>query len=311
MLQIDHLDKIKTPFPKAVITIGNFDGVHIGHQALFHETIEKAQAIGGTAIAMTFNPHPAKVLGSSHGPPLITLHEQKMELISRTLLDVLISIPFTSEFSELSPDEFVKDLLIDKIGMKAIVVGEDYSYGSKRQGNLSTLRADADRFDFDVILVPAIQFASPDAGRISSTLVRKRVLEGDVVGACKLLGRHYQVRGEVVPGRDRGGKLVGFPTANLMLQDELCPKPGVYAVTVEHKGRRFKGVTNIGYSPTFEDHLFTIEVHLIDFDGDLYGEKIRVNFVRRIRGEIKFPDLSSLSKQITTDVQNASDLISL
>jgi len=311
MIQIDSLNAITSPFPNAVITIGNFDGVHIGHQALFHQTVEKAQSINGTAIAMTFDPHPARVLGNTDGPPLITLHEQKMELISRTGLDVVICVPFTVEFASISPEAFVEDLLIKKIGMKAMVVGEDYAYGSRRKGNLSTLRTAAERLGFEVILVPGIQFPAPVSGRISSTRIRELVMDGNVTEAQKLLGRHYQVRGDVVPGRKRGGELVGFPTANLHLQDELCPKMGVYAVTVECLGKRFKGVANIGFSPTFDDHLYTIEVHIIDFDGDLYGEKIRVNFIERIRDEIKFSDSSQLSEQIKKDVQIARGLLSI
>jgi len=308
---IDNLDAIAIPFHNAVITIGNFDGVHIGHQALFHQTVETAQSIDGTAIAMTFEPHPARVLGHSEGPPLITLYEQKMELISRVDLDVVICVPFTREFAAISPAAFVENLLVKKIGMKAIVVGEDYSYGSRRQGNLTTLRADAGRLGFEVVLVPGIQFSTPDSGRISSTRIRELVMNGDLPEAQRLLGRHYQVRGEVVTGRKRGGEQVGFPTANLHLQDELCPKSGVYAVTVECRGQRYKGVANIGYSPTFEDHLYTIEVHILDFDGDIYGENIRVNFVQRIRDEIRFSDLSQLSDQIKKDVQTARDLLSI
>lgn len=311
MLQINDLDEIKSPFPNAVITIGNFDGVHIGHQALFHHTIEKAQSINGTSIAMTFYPHPARVLGRSEGPPLITLNEQKMELMARTELDVIICVPFTRDFAAISPEAFVEDLLVGKIGMKAIVAGEDYSYGSRRKGNIATLRADSRRLGFEVVLVPGIQFSMPDSGRISSTRIRELVMNGNVTEARKFLGRHYQVRGDVVAGRKRGGKLVGFPTANLHLQDELCPKTGVYAVMVEHHGKRFKGVANIGYSPTFDDHLYTIEVHIIDFEGDIYGQKIRVNFVQRIRDEIKFPDLSHLSNQIEKDVQTARGLLSI
>jgi riboflavin kinase/FMN adenylyltransferase len=311
MIQIDNLNDITEPFTNTVITIGNFDGVHIGHQALFHHTIEKAGAIGGTAIAMTFDPHPARVLGRGEGPPLITMHEQKMELIARTGLDVVICVPFTPEFAAIPPRTFVEELLVGRIGMKAIVVGEDYSYGSKRQGNLSTLRADAERLGFEVILVPGIQFSTNDAGRISSTRIRDLVMDGSIEEAHKLLGRHYQVRGEVVAGRRRGGELVGFPTANLHLQDELCPKTGVYAVTVERKGVRYKGVANIGYSPTFDDHLYTVEIHILDFKGDIYGEKILVNFVSRIRDEIRFSDLTQLTGQIGKDVRTARDLISL
>jgi riboflavin kinase/FMN adenylyltransferase len=311
MRQINDLQEIRTPFSRAVITIGNFDGVHIGHQALFHQTIEKAQAIGGTSIAMTFEPHPARVLGHSNGPPLITLFEQKIELISRTGLDVAVCIPFTEEFAGISPEAFVEDLLVRKIGMKAIVVGEDYSYGNRAKGDISSLRTDAERLGFDVVLVPNVKFTLPDTGRISSTRIRGLVMEGNVSEAQKLLGRHYQVRGEVVSGRNRGGDLLGFPTANIHLADELCPKTGVYAVTVECLGNRFKGVANIGYSPTFDDHLYTVEVHILDFEGDIYGEKIRVNFIDRIRDEVKFSGLPQLSEQIRQDISKARSLLSL
>ena len=311
MIRINDLQDIRTPFPKAAITIGNFDGVHIGHQALFYQTIEKAQSLGGTSIAMTFEPHPARVLGRSKGPPLITLVEQKMELISRTGIDVAICVPFNAYFAQISPKAFVEDLLIKKIGMKAIVVGEDYCYGSRREGNLASLRDDGARLDFDVVLVPNIKFILPDTKRISSTRIRELVMEGNITKAQKLLGRHYQVRGEVVSGRNRGGSLLGFPTANIHLVDELCPKTGVYAVTVECLGGRYKGVANIGFSPTFDDHIYTMEVHILDFDRDIYGKKIRVNFIKQIRDEVKFSDLSQLSAQIKEDVHKARSLLSL
>ena len=311
MIRINDLQEIRTAFSKAAVTIGNFDGVHIGHQALFHQTIEKAQSIGGTSVAMTFEPHPARVLGRKKGPPLITLVEQKMELISRTGLDVAICVPFNADFAQISPKAFVEDLLIKKIGMKAIVVGEDYCYGSRREGNLASLRDDGARLNFDVVLVPNIKFILPDTKRISSTRIRELVMEGYITEAQKLLGRHYQVRGEVVSGRNRGGSLLGFPTANIHLADELCPKTGVYAVTVECLGDRYKGVANVGFSPTFDDHLYTVEVHILDFDRDIYGEKIRVNFIKRIRDEVKFSDLSQLSEQIQEDVDTARSLLSL
>jgi riboflavin kinase / FMN adenylyltransferase len=311
MKQIDDLNTIQSPFSKAVVTIGNFDGVHIGHQALFYQTIEKAKAMDGTSIAMTFEPHPARVLSNSEGPPLITLLEQKAELISRTGIDVLICVPFNKAFADISADAFVEDLLVRKLGMKAIVVGDDYSYGSKRQGNLTSLRSDAKKFGFEVIQVPGVQFSAPETGRISSTRIRELVMDGNVSEAQKLLGRHYQIRGDVVTGRNRGGKLLGFPTANIHLQDELCPKMGVYAVTVECLGEKYKGVANIGYSPTFDDQIYTIEVHLIDFNKNIYDKKIRVNFIQRIREEMKFSDLQQLSDQINKDILRARDLLSL
>lgn len=308
---IENLDEIKTPYPKAVITIGNFDGVHIGHQALFHETIARADAIGGTSIAMTFEPHPIRLLKGGSPPPLITLHEQKIELISRSGLDLLICVPFTHAFAAIGAKAFVEEILIKKIGMTAMVVGEDYSYGRNREGNLKMLQADAIRLGFEVVVVPGIPFIGEPTERISSTRIRELVMNGELSASQKMLGRHYQVRGTVVRGRNRGGKLLGFPTANINLQDALRPKNGVYAVTVECLDRLFKGVVNIGYSPTFEDHQFTVEVHLLDFDGDLYGKKIRVNFVQRIRDEKKFSGIEALANQIRKDTDEARELISL
>lgn len=307
---IYDLDKIPEPFKNAVITIGNFDGVHIGHQALFHEVIETAEAIGGTSIAMTFDPHPLRVLKQNGHPPLITLYEQKAELIGRTKIDILICIPFTRKFASLSAEEFIKDLLVDKIGMKAIVVGEDYSFGKNREGSIDMLKSFAPRFGFKVIVADWIKISKGFEERISSTRIRELVAEGLMEQAEKMLGRHYQIRGRVVAGRDRGGKLLGIPTANVNLHDELCPKIGIYAVTGECRGKQFKGVANIGYSPTFENHEFTVEVHIFDFDDNIYGENIRVNFVKRIRDEIKFSNISDLIDQIKRDIDSAREILS-
>jgi riboflavin kinase/FMN adenylyltransferase len=308
---VNSLNQITQPYTNAVITIGNFDGVHIGHQALFHQVIEKADAIGGTSIAMTFEPHPLRVLKKNGHPPLITLNEQKVELISNSSLDVLICLPFTKSFAAITAREFVEDLLVKKIGMKAIVIGEDYTFGKNREGNLTLLKSLAHELGFEVIVLDWIPVTRNHKARISSTKIRQMVMDGRVEDVPKLLGRNYQIRGKVAKGRDRGGKLLGCPTANINLQDELCPKNGVYAVTVECLGAKYKGVANIGYSPTFGDRIFTVEVHILDFEGDLYNEKIRVNFVKRIRGEIKFSGISELSKQIQKDIQVARDILSL
>ena len=306
----DHLDKIREPFKNAVITIGNFDGVHIGHQALFHEVIEKAETIDGTSIAMTFEPHPIRVLKQNGHPPLITLYEQKAELIDRTGIDVLICVPFNKAFASMSADQFIRDLLVKKFGMKAIVVGEDYSFGKNREGNIDMMRSYGPDFGFEVIVANWIITSKGFAGRISSTKIRELVMDGHMVEAEKMLGRNYQIRGRVVTGRDRGGKLLGIPTANINLHDELCPKTGIYAVTVECRGIQHNGVANIGYSPTFEDHEFTVEVHILDFKENIYGKKIRVNFIKRIRDEIKFSNISELIDQIKMDIAAAREIFS-
>ena len=306
---IVRLENITQPFKNAVITIGNFDGVHIGHQALFHEVIEKADVIGGTSIAMTFNPHPIRVLQKNNNPPLITLHEQKIELIERAGIEVLICIPFTEQFASISAEDFIKVLLIDKIGMKAIVVGQDYTFGKNREGNLAFLKSLASQLGYEVIIADWIKATQNVSERISSTRIRELVMSGNVVPARKMLGRHYQIRGRVVKGRDRGGKLLGIPTANINLQDELCPKIGIYAVTVEYNNRIYNGVANIGYSPTFDDNQFTVEVHLLDFAENIYDKKIRVNFIERIRDEKKFGDISELKEQINQDIIVAKQIL--
>ena len=307
---VENIDKIEKPYKNAVITIGNFDGIHIGHQALFHEVIEKADTIGGTSIVMTFDPHPVRVLKQNGHLPLITLNEQKIELIENSGIDVLICIQFNKAFAAISAKEFIEDLLLKCIGMKAIVVGKDYTFGRNREGNLELLQTFADNLEFEVIVADWVQTSRGFPDRISSTRTRELVMAGEVADAKKLLGRYYQIRGEVTTGRNRGGKLLGFPTANITLHDELCPKNGVYAVTVDCKEKKYQGVANIGYSPTFDDGLFSVEVHILDFNENIYGKKIRVNFVQRIRDEIKFSDITELSDAIRKDIEKARKILS-
>ena len=303
------IEAIETPIKNAVVTIGNFDGVHLGHQALLHTVNERADNIGGTSVAITFEPHPIRVLKQNDHPPLITLIEQKTELIARANIAVLIVIPFSREFAAITPREFVEDLLVRRIGMKSLVIGRDYTFGKDRKGNLEMLRQWAPELGYDVLLVDWIQSVS-SGDRVSSTRIRQMVMEGRMASAKRLLGRYYQIRGKVAEGRNRGGRLLGFPTANINLQDELCPKNGIYAVLVEHGGKTLKGVANIGYSPTFEDHQFTVEVHIIDFDRNIYNDSIRVNFIKRLRDEIKFESIEALADQIRKDTAQARDILS-
>ena len=304
-----NIKTITQPFKKAVLTIGNFDGVHIGHQALFHAAMEKAEAINGTSVAMTFEPHPMRVLKHENYPPLITLYEQKMELIGKAGLDVLICLPFTKAFAQLSARDFVKTLLVQKIGMKAVIVGKDYTFGKNREGNTTLLKQFGEALDFDVIIPDWIQGVGIKGTRISSTIIRDLVIAGNVTLAKKMLGRYYQIRGTVAKGRNRGGKLLGFPTANINIQDELCPKTGIYAVTAEYENKIYPAVANIGFSPTFDDHVFTIEVHILEFDKDIYNQRLRVNFIKRLRDEIRFSNLEALSDQIKKDIEVARTLL--
>ncbi|MBF0120551.1 MAG: bifunctional riboflavin kinase/FAD synthetase [Desulfobacterales bacterium] len=311
MKLIRDLESIIEPFKNAVITIGNFDGVHIGHQALFKKVTEKAKDIKGTSIAMTFDPHPLRIIKKNGFPPLITRYDQKIELIEKCGIDVVICISFSKEFASITAKEFIQDILINRIGTKAIVVGHDYAFGKNREGNLEFLKTHTKNLGYDVIVVDWIEISNGWSGRISSTKVRELVIEGRVNDAKKLLGRFYQLKGKVVVGRNRGGKLLGFPTANINLCDELCPKSGVYAVIVEYERKKYKGVANIGYSPTFGDQKFTVEVHILEFNKDIYNEEISVEFIYRLRDEKKFSGISELHKQISKDIEKAQEILEI
>ena len=305
---IENLNQIKAPFNNAVVTIGNFDGVHKGHQALFNQVIERGVQAGGTCIAMTFEPHPLRALGLS-SPPLITRRDQKIELIELSGIDVLLCLPFDKAFAQISAQEFIEDILVKKIGMKTIVIGPDYTFGKDRVGNIELLKTKGGELGYETIVSDWIKDVETDTERISSTRIRKLVIDGHVDRAKNYLGRFYQIRGKVIKGRKRGGSQLGFPTANIKLHDELCPKFGVYAVTVETVHGHFEGVANIGFSPTFGDEMFTIEVHILDFNEDIYDSRIRVNMVERLRDEIKFSNIEQLSDQIRRDIQKAKEIL--
>ncbi|MCD6225110.1 MAG: bifunctional riboflavin kinase/FAD synthetase [Deltaproteobacteria bacterium] len=309
MRLINNIKNFNTKYKNPVITIGNFDGVHLGHQALLHEVIEKADELNGTSMAMTFEPHPMRVLKSDRYLPLITLYEQKIELIEKSGIDVLICLPFNRQFASIAADDFIDNLLLDTIGIKAILVGKDYTFGKNRVGNINLLKKHASQKGFEVIVSNWIPVSGNCPLRISSTKIRKLVLDGKIEEARQLLGRFYQIRGVVVPGRNRGGRLLGCPTANINLRDELCPKMGVYAVIVECLNYKYKGVANIGYSPTFTDQRFTVEVHILNFNENIYKQQIRVNFIKHIRDEKKFSNINELSKQIKKDIKKADELL--
>ena len=302
---IYDLKELERPLKNPVLTIGNFDGVHKGHLALFDKLKERARVIGGQSAVLTFEPHPIRVVKPGNGPPLITPIKQKLNLISDAGIDVIICISFTLQFAAISAHDFVQDILIDKIGIKEIVVGYDYTFGHKRQGNITLLQEIGDKLGFIVHVVEPIRF---DHTLVSSTSVRKLVQEGNLSEAKKLLGRNYQIWGKVIKGKNRGGRLLGFPTANLQLIDELVPKVGVYAVSVVLDDKAYYGVANIGYNPTFGNNALSVEIHLLDFSGDLLGKTIKVNFLHFLRDEKTFKSIQELSDQIAQDIQQAREL---
>jgi len=305
MSVITDLKQLEQPLRNPVLTIGNFDGVHKGHLTLFGMVKERARAIDGQSVLMTFDPHPIKIIKPGNGPRLITLTQQKLELIDKANIDVVFCIPFTREFAAISARDFVEHILVNRIGVREVVVGYDYTFGHKREGNIRFLKETGEIFGFAVHVVEPVYVSGK---LVSSTSIRKRVQDGNLAEARELLGRDYQVCGTVVRGKNRGGRLLGVPTANLELIDELVPKVGVYAVNVIIDNQTLNGVTNIGYNPTFGKGPFSVETHILDFDGDLLGKTIRVLFIERLRDERPFGSIKDLSEQIARDVLKARRL---
>lgn len=300
------IDKIVEKLPGACVTIGNFDGVHLGHQQLFQVVAEKARLMGGTSVAITFDPHPLQIIRPG-GIKLISTLEHKIELIEMAGIDVILVIPFTKTFAKTSADVFVKDLLVEKLGVQALVVGYDYAFGKGRSGNIDFLRKMGNQFDFPVEVVQAHY---NDDQLVSSTKIRELVKEGRMADAAKLLGRYYQIRGTVQVGKQRGGKVIGYPTANLKFnREDLVPKHGVYVTEVISSGKCYGGILNIGYNPTFGEEKLVAETHIFNFNEDIYGKPLRVNLLKFIRSEKKFSGVHELAKQISRDVQVAQKIL--
>jgi riboflavin kinase / FMN adenylyltransferase len=297
---------ITRTFKNPVITIGNFDGVHYGHQVLFRNVKNWARQLHGEALVMTFHPHPLEVLFPGKGPARITTHERKLELIAENDMDAVIVIPFTKEFARISARSFVEDLLVGKIGIKGIVVGYDYRFGREREGNIDYLQEMGSEFGFEVRTLSGIMM---EEAVVSSTAVRQLIQEGNIPEINKLLGRSYDISGPVITGRGRGGRLIGFPTANIRMSDQSPLRPGVYVVQVEGDGKTYGGAANMGYNPTFGDTPFSLEVHILDFDRDIYGETITVRFRERLRDEQRFSSVDELIAQIKKDVDMTREIL--
>jgi riboflavin kinase/FMN adenylyltransferase len=290
------------------VAIGNFDGVHLGHQRLLERARAAAKTRGGEAVVLTFEPHPAKVLAPALAPPLLVTPARKLELIAAQGMDACVVEPFTAELAGSSPEWFTDELLARGLGVRHIVVGYDFTYGAKRAGNVESLRAAGQRLGFGVEVVSAV---SKDGLVASSTKVREFVLEGNVAGARMLLGRPFDVDGRVVRGAGRG-RTIGVPTANVAVDGEILPRPGVYAGLVgrlgDTSGAVHHAAINLGTNPTFvSGGALSLEAHLLDFTGDIYDERVRVAFVARLRDEQRFPSIDALIAQIQRDIQSVRE----
>jgi len=303
------IDQLKRPFNNPIVTLGNFDGVHLGHQTIFGKVKEEARKYNGEAVVITFEPHPLKVLSPKTCPPLLTPFRKKMMLIEKSGIETVLCIEFTLGFSKISPFDFVKNILIEKVKAKKIIVGYNYHFGRKQRWDVEILKRVCKLFQVDVEVMEPLRIGFTT---VSSSKIRELIKEGEVEEASKLLGRNYPVIGKVVQGAKRGQTL-GFPTANLELSEELYPKKGVYAVEVVWNQQLLNGLANVGMNPTFlpaqvkEGMPLSIEVYILNFQQDLYGEEIQINFKKRIRDETRFNSASELMEQIRKDVEWASE----
>lgn len=290
------------PLRNPVVAIGNFDGVHRGHAFIFEQARRLAQGLDGEAVVLTFDPHPAKVLAPSFAPPLIATPARKLELCAEAGLDAAVLEPFDRAFASRSAEAFVSDVLKGGLGARHVVVGYDFTFGQKRSGNVQLLAELGPRHGFGVTVIAPV---TVDGIVCSSTKVREFVLEGRVDGAALVLGRDPEVEGEVVRGDGRG-RTIGVPTANLKTETELLPKTGVYAGWGERlrDGRRWTAAINVGTNPTFvTGQEVRVEAHLLDCDEDLYGERLRLGFARRLRDEERFASREALVARIRKDVE--------
>ena len=288
-----------------VVALGNFDGVHLGHQAVIRRAFEEGRARGARVVAATFDPHPREVLWPGNGPKLLTTPEVKRELLLRYGADEVREIPFDEALSKKSPEEFVRDVLVGGIGAEAVVVGENFRYGHRAAGDFESLRRQMREAGGEAY---AVSIFAVDED-VSSTRIRELVAGGGVREAASLLGRPYALRGEVVVG-DRRGRQIGFPTANVLPDPRVVvPGMGVYAGYVTVEGEEYGACTNVGEAPTFDRRERKVEAHLLGFEGDLYGEVVDVSFMEKLRGEKRFSGIEELKAQIGRDVEEARGVI--
>ncbi len=288
--------------PANVLTVGTFDGVHLGHQALIRNVVNRAKQKKAPAVVITFDPHPREVINpASDGIRLLTTLNERASIMQDYGIDEMVVIPFTRDFSILSSEQFIREYVFKRIGVNEFVIGYDHHFGKDRQGSINTLKKLSGELGFTVHVEKAHEVRHVT---VSSTVIRNLLeLDGDVSAASEMLGRYYEVNGTIVKG-DQRGRTIGFPTANLEPDSsrKVMPANGVYYVEVTLEKQRFQGMMNIGYRPTFSgEQRLVPEVHLFDFNRMVYGSRMRIHFIRRIRGEQKFESVNALVEQLVRD----------
>ncbi|TYO99935.1 FMN adenylyltransferase /riboflavin kinase [Geothermobacter ehrlichii] len=305
MRVVRSIDDCRMMDERTVVTIGNFDGVHLGHREIFRRVIREAKRLRALSTVVTFDPHPLKVLAPEQAPRLLNTREEKERLIRASCIDLLAILPFDRHLAAMEPEDFVRDVLVERLRVAKLIVGHDYAFGRGRKGDVNFLLQAGGRHGFEVEQMEPIMY---EGQVFSSTLIRRCLGAGDVRGVVALLGRHFNLEGRVIRGANRGRKL-GFPTANLLTEKEILPRPGVYAVKVKLDDTCYDGVMNIGFNPTFGLERISLEVHLLDFEGDLYGRLLRVYFVDRLRDELVFSSAEELAARIRRDISEARRIL--
>lgn len=303
MIVVNDPQEIGRKYNHVMVALGNFDGVHLGHQRLINNMIHEARRSQGAAVVVTFHPHPLKVLQPDKAPKLLTTLERKIELIRGLEADALLLLPFTTEFAKLTPQEFVQDILSEQLKSKKVFIGFNFNFGYRGAGNPELLREMGKENGFDVEVLDPITI---DETVVSSTEVRQALEQGDILKARSFLGYWPIVEGIVVTGDQRGRK-IGFPTANLeIIQDLTIPGRGVYVAKVKVDGKWHNAVVNIGTKPTFsQQELWNIEAHILDFEQSIYGQWLEINLIQKLRDERKFNSVNELINQINLDVAQA------
>lgn len=306
MIVFKGIENITEDFRGSFVTIGNFDGVHLGHGFICRKLVSEAKNARAKSLIITFEPHPKMILHPDIRPfYLITTLEEKLKLLEDCGIDGTLVIPFSLDYSRMTAEQFVRESLGQKLAIKKIIIGHDYTFGQGKKGNSDYLISSGRELGFAVEEIDA--FKAGEAV-VSSTLIRNLIIKGDFKIVTNLLGRWYNVAGIVVSGHGRGVEL-GFPTANLKPEKELLPEPGIYAAFASGEGNRYRAALNIGEKPTFADYTFTFEAHLLDFSGDLRGKRLDIHFVEKLRDIIKFDSPEKLKKQIAADIEKTKTVL--
>lgn len=302
---IKGFEKLPLLSKNSIVAIGNFDGIHLGHKKILEFLTKRAEKNALLSLVLTFSPHPERILRRKRIKMIQTI-DQRVNEIKKFNVEIVLIVPFDEKFSSLSGQEFIKKIIVRRLKAKAVIVGESFRFGKNRDGDISLLRNLAQRHNFQVYTIPSV---TKEGTIVSSSIIRKYLQEGNIEKANLLLGRAYEIEGKVIKGKSRG-KALGFPTANIDTKNEIIPQ-GVFISTTGIAAKKFPSLTNVGSCPTFNQEETHIESFIINLNKDLYGENIRINFIKKIRDEMKFKTKSELSQQIMKDLEIAKSYFKL